>query len=142
MHMHTSTHARMRACVHTTYACMHAQSCKNLCMCMRMHARTVLAIIQTHKHAHACRRGAWCRKSNDYVLCCSNRSQHACVCVLQLSACSATGVTKWAPWPELNTCPKITTRWFLWNGVVATGARAHTVCMHMDSPSALQSALL
>ena len=140
--MHTSTHARMRACVHTTYACMHAQSWRNLCMCMRMHARTVLAIIQTHKHAHACRRGAWCRKSNDYVLCCSNRSQHACVCVLQLSACSATGVTKWAPWPELNTCPKITTRWFLWNGVVATGARAHTVCMHMDSPSALQSALL
>ena len=110
MHIHTSTHARMRACVHTTYACMHAQSCKNLCMCMRMHARTVLAIIQTHKHAHACRRGARCRKSNGYVLCCSNRSQHACVCVLQLSACSAAGVTKWAPWPELNTCPRFTTR--------------------------------
>ena len=96
-HRHTCSHACMRAC-------------DILGSCMRMHARTVLAIIQTHKHAHACRRGAWCRKSNGYVLCCSNRSQHACVCVLQLSACSAAGVTKWAPWPELNTCPRFTTR--------------------------------
>ena len=104
-------HTHIHTCSH---ACVHAYDIPG--SCVRMHACTVLPIIQTHQHTRACRRGAWCRKSNGYVLCCSNRSQHACVCVLRLGACSETGVTLCAPWPELNTCPKFTTRCVLSSG--------------------------